>query len=228
MMATATTMERAYKRKLFDQRRSGVQKNAMQRNYNQAIAQMRADEERKMAQEAYLEQTASAIGASRIAAQQPVRSVQTQQSRQPRTDAQVQRALEAERQAQTQQRGRTLSPLQERELKKQAKIIANYERMNWTMLYAAACIDDMVDFVPIPGMSFLPSLYITVKLRRIGPVEKQNSSLGWRIVLMIIDMIPIINLTPISIGIVYNARESERKRVAKARAYVKKYGQDTE
>ncbi len=169
--------------------------------------------QQNVANEQYMQSVAQGITGSRVAAQPT-----------SRTNAQIKQDLNDERSAIAQKQASEKSPRIQRELKKQQKVIANYQRINWTVLYAVGFLDDLLDVIPIPGMSFLPSLYITVKLRRVGPVQKQKSRMGWRIILMIIDMIPIINIAPISLGIVYNAKESERKRVEKARKFIKKNG----
>ncbi len=246
-MATAqptTSEERSRMRALRNTRVTNTtdpQKNVVQARYAQATAErtMReADDrdrvpqedtvrsrslsaheiQRDMAHERYMQSVSQGIAASRVAAQaQP----------QARTDAQIKQDLHDERDAIAQQQGgaeQSSSIL--RELNKQEKIVAKYRNMNWTMLYMVAFLDDLIDIIPIPGMSLLTSLYITVKLRKVGPVQKQRSRMWWRIFLMIIDMIPIINIAPISLGIVYNAQESERKRVAKARDFVKKHGKN--
>lgn len=230
-MANAATMttarERGYLRGLRDARRANsVATNTRQRMNDQRAAAWRRDAdamEREVQEQAYLAQQARGIAESHVAVQQPERFTAPQQAR---SDAQIAQALAAERQQQ--QQARALSPQKQRALNAQKKIIADYNRINWTVLYTAAFLDDAMDFIPLPGMSALPSLYVTVKLRKIGPVQQRKASMGWRIILMLIDMIPIINIAPISLGIVYNAREKERKRVAAAKAYVRANGGDAQ
>ena len=144
-----------------------------------------------------------------------------------RTDAQKKQALKEQqrwhaRMIASRKRGKKKASL----TKKYAKIITKYNRVSWTLLYTAAYADVFFDVLTIPilstVLSFCTSLYIIIGLWNVGPKKERTKRRMIRISASIIDLIPIINLIPIAVIIVYKAQESEKKRVHNAKRALKK------
>lgn len=105
------------------------------------------------------------------------------------------------------------------------KIIAQYARTPWMVLYVAAFTDAFFDILMIPVLStiasFCASLYINIRMWNIGGKKGRVKRRLLRASISAIDLIPIINIIPFSIIIIYKTKEDERKRVEKAKRKIK-------
>jgi hypothetical protein len=145
----------------------------------------------------------------------------------PQTDAQKKQALQQRqrwnaRMITARKRKKTSKLLS----KKYQKIIAKYNHTSWILLYTAAFADAFFDVLTIPilstVLSICTSLYLNIKLWRMGPAKARNKRRMIRATASLLDLIPIINLIPVSVLIVYKTQEEEKKRVRKAKKALKK------
>lgn len=110
--------------------------------------------------------------------------------------------------------------------KKYDKIIRQYGRVSWMLLYVAAASDAFFDLLTIPVLStilsFCTSLYINAVLWNVGGKKGRAKRRIIRASISTLDLIPIINLIPFSVIIVYRTQEDEKNRVERAKKALKK------
>lgn len=178
----------------------------MQNRRNLQLARMEAEHLKKEAQTQHVKSVAKGIGAGRVVTQ--------------RNDSQKKHALTQQRNnlAQGVKKGNQ-STIQEARVKKLNGIIKKYERTPWTVLYVVAAFDDGSDLIPFLSIftSIGTSIYLNAKLWECGDAQTRQSSRIRRIFLSLVDTVPIINLLPVSIYIVYSAKKSEQARVDAAK-----------
>ncbi len=145
---------------------------------------------------------------------------------QKRTDAQKKQELKAQqrwhaRMITARNRRKKLAKLAQ----KQKKIIKKYLRMPWLVITVAAVADAFFDLLIIPVvstlLSFCTSLYINVALWRVGPQKERAKRRMIRAMVSLLDLIPIINLIPFSLLIVFKEKNDAEKRVRKAKGKLK-------
>jgi hypothetical protein len=183
----------------------------MQRNFERARNAQRQKIEQK--KEHYMKNIGQQVGASHAVA--------------PRTESQKKHALREKQNNNVQNKKKKDNSAAKKILiKKHMRIIRNYERKIWTLLYVAAFAGAFFDVLTIPilstMMSFCTSLYINVGLWNVGEPNKRARLRLLRAGVSTLDLVPIINLIPFSVLLVYKTHEEEQKRVKRSRNIVKK------
>jgi hypothetical protein len=114
-------------------------------------------------------------------------------------------------------------------LKKQVRTIKGYNRVLWPVVYAAAFADAFFDILSIPilstFLSFCTSLYINFALWSVGKHDQRSRQRIKRAAVLLLDLVPIINLIPFSVLVVYKTQEDAKKDVQKAKKIIKKISQ---
>lgn len=190
---------------------------AKQAEFSRNLKKAQANQQQKQAQQ-HIQNTTNNIQIARP----PIAPTTTQ-----KTDAQQKQALRGQqrwhaRVIQARKRKKRIAGIQ----KKYEKIIRQYVRVSWMLIYVAAVSDAFFDLLLIPilstFMSFCTSLYINAALWNVGGAKGRAKRRIIRASVSTMDLIPIINLIPFSILIVYKTKEDEKKRAKRARKALKK------
>lgn len=181
------------------------------RNLKRAQAQ---NQKRESQKERHIEQLAGEIKSGQYRAPQ-------------KTDAQKKQALRSRQGLHAQVlKSRRRKKARAKALGKLEKVVRRYERTNWTLLYVAAIADALFDLLTVPilstALSFCTTLYINAALWRLGRESVRAKRRMIRVGVSALDLVPIINLIPFSVLIVYRTQEEERKRAEKAKNKLKK------
>ncbi len=188
---------------------------ATQRDFARALQKARVKQQKKQQQNTqYIKKIAKTTRPQRVF------------TKSAKTDAQIKQMIQQE-----QRYYQSIVHLQQQKkkkarlYKKYTKIIDGYHRKPWTLLYAVAALDAFIDAINIPVVSTIissgTSFYLNTALWRVGSPEKRRERRLKRFIISFIDLIPIINMFPSSIFIVYFAHKEEKKRVEDAKRKIK-------
>jgi hypothetical protein len=200
---------------------NNINQHALEQQRNRDFKDARIAEQKKqqkLKKEQYAGGLASAVKASHV---------NTQKTTSNKTDAQTKREI---RQRQSWYakiiKARKRKKSKKILTRKYEKIIKGYSRISWMLLYTAAVADAFFDLISVPilstFMSISFSLYLNLALWSVGEKKDRAKRRLIRASVSVLDLIPIINLIPFSIMIVYKTQTREQKRVKRAKKMIEK------